>query len=172
MSSLFVRGLSLCVLLGCGGCGASASVASTRAADVQARYARIYLSVEQGSADIEYADTLTQALSRELARHGVTVKSRIRRGIDLDENVVADEIAAWQPDGVLILDFAGGGGAGSTLEDATYDVSLLDAASQQRIWRAQARSVRRLGTTSGMMESTAEEITVRLAQDRLIAAPR
>jgi hypothetical protein len=155
------------------GCVPSASVASVHAAHASRRYMKMYVTVEQGSVDRSYALELDAALRRALARHGVQTKTRIRSGLDLDDAAVEQEIKAWAPDAVLVVDFAGGQGAGFELESSVYDTSLIDAASTQRVWRAQARSQRgSLGTTAGMMQETASELTKRLTQDGFLSASR
>jgi hypothetical protein len=148
-------------------------VASVRAAHAPTRYVKVYVTVEQGSVDRSYAVELDAALRRELARRGVQTKARIRSGLDLDDAAVEQEITAWAPDAVLVVDFAGGQGAGFELDSAVYDTSLLDGASKQRVWRGQARSRRgSFGTTAGMMQETASEVAKRLTQDGFLAAAR
>jgi len=132
----------------------------------------LYIAVDRGSIDPLYAQSLGAALYRELRARGVRVQMRVLSGLDLDERLVARDVAAWRPDGVLIVNFAGGSGIGVEVENANYDVSLIEAKTERRIWRAQVTSVRRLGTTEAMMEEAAARVAERLESDRLLAVAR
>jgi hypothetical protein len=152
------------------GCGASAAISSVRDSSAAARFGRLYVAVDQGNVDPEFAQALNQALDAELQHRGVAVKTRILSGLDLDESAVDSDVKAWRPDGLLVVNFAGGSGTYGNIENATYNVSLVEVASGRRIWRAQVSSHRAFGSSSGMMEETASRVGERLEQDHLIGS--
>lgn len=165
---MFPRISVLFLLLLAPACGASASISAARDPGVSARFDRIYAVLDQGTADPEYTQALRAALEHELHRRGVTCNVRIVMGLDFEAKAAQREAETWRPDALLIANFNGGSGPFNTLEDVTYDVSLIDASSNRRIWRAQVSSRRGLGSTAGMMGETASRVVERLEQDRLI----
>jgi hypothetical protein len=152
------------------GCGATASISAARDSSEQRAFRRVYVAVDQGNVDPEFAETLHDALARELGSRGVLVQARVLTGLELDERTVDADVKAWHPDGVLLAAFAGGSGAYGDIDQATYDVSLIDAASGRRIWRARVSSRKVFGSRAGMMEETASRIGERLEQDHLIGS--
>lgn len=125
--------LVLLCTLACAACEASASIASARDASTASRLQRLYVTVDQGTIDPLYAKSLGGALHKELHARGVVVRMRILQGLDLDERAVLHDLDAWGPDGVLIVNFAGGSGIGVDLESATYDISLIETIAKRRI---------------------------------------
>jgi hypothetical protein len=166
----FARSLAAILLILPAGCGASASISSVRDSSAGARFGRLYVAVDQGNVDPEFAQALNHALDAQLQLRGVTVKTRILSGLDLDENALDADVKAWRPDGLLVVNFAGGSGTYGSIENATYNVSLVEVASGRRIWRAQVSSHRAFGSSTGMMEETASCVGERLAQDHLIGS--
>ena len=153
-------------------CGASASISSVRDSSAMTRFGRVYVAVDQGNADPEFARALNEALGNELEERGVTVRKRIVTGLDLDDRAVDEDVKAWRPDGLLVVNFAGGSGAYGGLENAAYNVSLVEVGSGRRVWRAQVNSHKGLGTNDGMMKETASRVSERLEQDHLIGSRR
>jgi hypothetical protein len=154
------------------GCGASASISSARDPGAVARFSRIYVAVEPGNVDVELANGLDSALGSALQEHGVTVKTRVLSGLDLDASAIEADMKAWRPDGVLMAAFAGGSGVNGGLDTVRFDVSFIAVASNRRIWRAQVHTRKAFGTDASMMEETAETVGERLEQDGLIGSRR
>src|SRR5205823_5006375 len=100
----------LALVLALAGCGASASISSARDPGAVTRFNRIYVAVEPGNIDAELANGLDSAIGSELQEHGVTVKTRVLTGLDLDASAIEADMKAWRPDGVLMAAFAGGSG--------------------------------------------------------------
>ena len=154
------------------GCGATASINSARDSSAVVRFSRLYVTVDQGNVEPVFAEALSSALGTELQQRGVAVKTKILSGLDLDSKAVDTDVQAWRPDGVVLVEFSGGSGTYGNLENATYNVSLVEASSGRRLWRAQVYSRRVFGSSTGMMEETAARVGERLEQDRLIGARR
>lgn len=160
---------AMCLALA--GCGASASISSARDPSAAGHFSRVYVAVEPGNAEPEFAKTLCDAIGAELQHHGVVVKTQVLTGLDLDANAIDRDVKAWRPDGVLMTDFAGGSGTSAGFDTLRFDVSLIAVASNRRIWRAQVHAKKGgVGTDDGVAEETAESVATRLEQDGLIGS--
>lgn len=166
------RLMALAALL-CAACGASADVHSVRDPSYTGKIRSVYLAVGQGGISEDYANGFVESCARELKSRGIRFTSRVITGLELDRNLLEHDIAAAQTDAALVVVPVRGAAWYGEITNLTWEVSLFDAKTHAKVWRAKVENKKAggaYGTTSGMVDEAAVEIIHQLESDHMFGS--
>jgi hypothetical protein len=68
---------------------------------------------------------------------GVGCSCAVKTNVELDDNVYVNKMKSFNPDALLIVDCTSAGTKNNVMSTANFNLSLIDAATGKRFWRAQ-----------------------------------
>jgi hypothetical protein len=131
---------------------------------------RIFVLVKEGNpSQVDYAQNLSSALVRRLAEKRIDASVRVQSPLDLDESKYIQEIKAFSPDAVLIVQATGGTRTRyeRQIVDLYWDASLFRRDTRERIWRASIHTPG--GSGMSKMLNLTDSILLKLEQDGILS---
>ena len=175
MTSIAIRVLAVGVAAAwLAGCAAPPSRIQTSKAEGYSKQPKrmFVLSTAGNDWGNEFANSFESRITAIGTACGTTVQVSRINPLELDENVHANRMKAFNPDAILTVRNNGGTkSAYGALIDVIYDLSLRDVQANKLVWRANVRFVRgaTLRSLTERGETLAIEITNKLKQEGLLA---
>jgi hypothetical protein len=164
---------ALLVLLACAACGAGADVHAVRDPSYGGRIRTLYLAIGQGGINEEYANGFVKSFQKEMGRRHIGFASRVLTGLELDRQVVDREVVESHADAALLVRPVRGITDYGEIINLTWEVSLFDAKTGAKVWRAQVENKKAagmFGSTEGMVDEAAVSIAQQLEADHLLGS--
>ncbi len=85
----------------------------------------------------ENAALFKTTLESRFRNIGVGCSCAVKTNVELDDNVYVNQMKSFNPDALLMVDCASAGTKNNVMSTANFNLSLIDAATGKRFWRAQ-----------------------------------
>jgi hypothetical protein len=120
---------------------------------------RLYVLVHEGAIESWYAGELSGEMSTALTGRLVS-KTAIVTGVEFDKGPLDRDIAAFQPEGVLLLKPIGtrSGGKYGRVRYLSYEATLVEHPSNRPIWAAKAEVSGEHVAVSAIADSVVESL--------------
>jgi len=158
------------LLTGC----ASVSVKSVKDSSYDKSIHKLFVILNHtqvDNVDPNYTPYLLKALHDEFEKEKIEVSLNVIRPLSLSNQSFDSEIANYKPDGILtILANGGVSSGGGGLLSIYYDVSVFDAPTEKRIWRARIDASGGTAIREKRMAIMAQKLVHHLKEEKLISS--